>query len=254
MRNWEDGQNAGAHPSRIIQPAEPVNQNHCKQGFYQSASANAFLGPAFNACLDAHADVDPALLRYSRLPVQLPDHKAVAAPDPTRPTRTLIGHRPSPIIIPATHEQSTHIPLHRRFLSTSPISTGSNLSCLALPTPVKMTINGKMQEEDVVVMEGVLVTSSASTGTWPRSSPAAAGSSLSPTSLSSTSVLYKTEMCRSWEETGACRYGARCQFAHGKQELRPVPSRNKPEVNMPRVSAQAINTPREVLPSEEERK
>jgi hypothetical protein len=34
--------------------------------------------------------------------------------------------------------------------------------------------------------------------------------------------LYKTELCRSWEETGACRYGAKCQFAHGGEELRQV--------------------------------
>lgn len=33
--------------------------------------------------------------------------------------------------------------------------------------------------------------------------------------------LYKTERCRSWEESGKCRYGAKCQFAHGG-ELRPV--------------------------------
>lgn len=34
--------------------------------------------------------------------------------------------------------------------------------------------------------------------------------------------LYKTELCRSWEETGACRYGGKCQFAHTRGELRPV--------------------------------
>ena len=34
--------------------------------------------------------------------------------------------------------------------------------------------------------------------------------------------LYKTELCRSWEETGCCRYGNKCQFAHGKSELRPI--------------------------------
>lgn len=34
--------------------------------------------------------------------------------------------------------------------------------------------------------------------------------------------LYKTELCRSFEETGSCRYGAKCQFAHGKSELRPI--------------------------------
>jgi len=34
--------------------------------------------------------------------------------------------------------------------------------------------------------------------------------------------LYKTELCRSFEETGSCRYGLKCQFAHGRAELRPL--------------------------------
>ncbi|KAG6910584.1 hypothetical protein DXG01_009535 [Tephrocybe rancida] len=34
--------------------------------------------------------------------------------------------------------------------------------------------------------------------------------------------LYKTELCRSWEEKGTCRYGTKCQFAHGDDELRKV--------------------------------
>jgi len=34
--------------------------------------------------------------------------------------------------------------------------------------------------------------------------------------------LFKTELCQSWIRTGACRYGAKCQYAHGKDELRPV--------------------------------
>ncbi|KAH8270905.1 hypothetical protein KR018_011925 [Drosophila ironensis] len=31
---------------------------------------------------------------------------------------------------------------------------------------------------------------------------------------------YKTELCRPFEETGECKYGAKCQFAHGNHELR----------------------------------
>jgi len=38
---------------------------------------------------------------------------------------------------------------------------------------------------------------------------------------------YKTELCRSWEETGYCRYGDKCQFAHGRQELRIVTRHHK---------------------------
>lgn len=35
--------------------------------------------------------------------------------------------------------------------------------------------------------------------------------------------LYKTEICRSYAESGGfCKYGSKCQFAHGDEELRPV--------------------------------
>lgn len=33
---------------------------------------------------------------------------------------------------------------------------------------------------------------------------------------------YKTEMCRPFEEHGFCKYGDKCQFAHGIRELRTV--------------------------------
>src|SRR4051812_46740330 len=52
-----------------------------------------------------------------------------------------------------------------------------------------------------------------------RTSGSASGStSGSPTS----DDLFKTELCRSYESTGACKYGAKCRFAHGQAELRPV--------------------------------
>ncbi|XP_020495655.1 mRNA decay activator protein ZFP36 [Labrus bergylta] len=31
---------------------------------------------------------------------------------------------------------------------------------------------------------------------------------------------YKTELCRGFQETGSCKYGSKCQFAHGEPELR----------------------------------
>ncbi|XP_072546817.1 mRNA decay activator protein ZFP36 [Salminus brasiliensis] len=31
---------------------------------------------------------------------------------------------------------------------------------------------------------------------------------------------YKTELCRSYQEHGSCKYGNKCQFAHGENELR----------------------------------
>lgn len=35
-------------------------------------------------------------------------------------------------------------------------------------------------------------------------------------------TLYKTEMCRTFEETGTCKYGIKCQFAHDRSELRNI--------------------------------
>ncbi|XP_037327607.1 mRNA decay activator protein ZFP36L1-like [Pungitius pungitius] len=34
------------------------------------------------------------------------------------------------------------------------------------------------------------------------------------------STRYKTELCRTFEESGICKYGAKCQFAHGMDEMR----------------------------------
>ena len=50
--------------------------------------------------------------------------------------------------------------------------------------------------------------------------------------------LYKTELCRSWEETGTCRYGAKCQFSHGRDELRPVLRHPKYKTEVCRTFAQ----------------
>merc|ERR1712200_21259 len=33
---------------------------------------------------------------------------------------------------------------------------------------------------------------------------------------------YKTEMCRPFQENGSCKYGEKCRFAHGSQEVRNI--------------------------------
>ncbi|XP_056905826.1 mRNA decay activator protein ZFP36L1 isoform X2 [Takifugu flavidus] len=47
-------------------------------------------------------------------------------------------------------------------------------------------------------------------------------SSSSASSVSSSSSRYKTELCRSFTESGFCKYGGKCQFAHGAEELRDL--------------------------------
>lgn len=34
--------------------------------------------------------------------------------------------------------------------------------------------------------------------------------------------LYKTELCRNWQEQDHCRYGDKCQYAHGPEDLRQI--------------------------------
>jgi hypothetical protein len=46
--------------------------------------------------------------------------------------------------------------------------------------------------------------------------------SLPPDFLCLPCFAAQTELCHTWLETGGCRYGARCQFAHGPHELRPI--------------------------------
>ncbi|XP_069854930.1 mRNA decay activator protein ZFP36-like [Dipodomys merriami] len=54
----------------------------------------------------------------------------------------------------------------------------------------------------------------------PRPGPELSPSPTSPTATLTTSSRYKTELCRTFSESGRCRYGAKCQFAHGLGELR----------------------------------
>lgn len=50
----------------------------------------------------------------------------------------------------------------------------------------------------------------------------AASFSGSSSSISATSSRYKTELCRTFAERGLCKYGGKCQFAHGPEELRDL--------------------------------
>ncbi|XP_065300405.1 mRNA decay activator protein ZFP36L1-like isoform X1 [Dermacentor albipictus] len=55
-------------------------------------------------------------------------------------------------------------------------------------------------------------------------SPTGAAPPTSPPSVAAAqnSSRYKTELCRPFEESGTCKYGDKCQFAHGGHELRTL--------------------------------
>ncbi|XP_043542427.1 mRNA decay activator protein ZFP36L2-like, partial [Chiloscyllium plagiosum] len=50
---------------------------------------------------------------------------------------------------------------------------------------------------------------------------------LSPGGFRTYPHLYKTELCHRFADSGCCKYGERCQFAHGLHELRLLPRHPK---------------------------
>ena len=51
--------------------------------------------------------------------------------------------------------------------------------------------------------------------------------SSSPPVSSHQASLYKTELCKSWQSSGCCRYSSKCKFAHGSAELVAVQRHRK---------------------------
>ncbi|XP_047335088.1 mRNA decay activator protein ZFP36-like [Impatiens glandulifera] len=97
--------------------------------------------------------------------------------------------------------------------SLPPLSSVENFDTSLFKTPVKVEVH----EEDVLVMDGILVGSRSSSKDRFSSSSESGGSSSSP----GHNNFYKKDLCRSWEDLSQCRYGYKCQFAHGKEEMRP---------------------------------
>jgi len=61
-----------------------------------------------------------------------------------------------------------------------------------------------------------------STSGWPAENPSQVSAVAAAAARRVDLRRYKTELCRSYAETGQCRYGVKCQFAHGADELRPL--------------------------------
>ncbi|XP_058490703.1 mRNA decay activator protein ZFP36L1 [Solea solea] len=90
--------------------------------------------------------------------------------------------------------------------------------------------SGFLAQRSVSMVETSSSSTAASLG-WPGTDMNHSQSDISPTALntsssSSNSSLsssrYKTELCRSFTENGLCKYGGKCQFAHGLDELRDL--------------------------------
>ncbi|KAJ8763113.1 hypothetical protein K2173_023318 [Erythroxylum novogranatense] len=123
---------------------------------------------------------------------------------------------------------------HRKSL-LSPLSAVENVTSPVLKY-------GTPLEEDVLVMDELASADGGHGGGGGGgvrvlrsllSNSGGSSSSSTPSSSSSAHSAFKTELCRSWEDFGRCRFGYKCQFAHGKEELRPThfPIKKKTEVH-----------------------
>ncbi len=110
--------------------------------------------------------------------------------------------------------------------STSPI--GASFPGFASPNPQFYSPPSNFNGNDGLVnaMGRLAISPSFSATPSPYSDAASNSSSVQnqsgPSANNRKLGLYKTELCRSWEEKGTCRYGAKCQFAHSEGEVRRV--------------------------------
>ncbi|KAM6987763.1 mRNA decay activator protein ZFP36L1 isoform 2-T2 [Tautogolabrus adspersus] len=110
-----------------------------------------------------------------------------------------------------------------RALLTSNLWGQQSKSCLPsqLDNSSQLGKSGFFAQRSISMVE----TSSPATASqgWPGTDINLSQSDLSPTTMNSnSSSRYKTELCRSFTESGLCKYGGKCQFAHGLDELRDL--------------------------------
>uniref|UniRef100_UPI0037E8DA5A mRNA decay activator protein ZFP36L1 n=1 Tax=Semicossyphus pulcher TaxID=241346 RepID=UPI0037E8DA5A len=117
-------------------------------------------------------------------------------------------------------------PSDSAFLTSSPWGQQSE-SCLPsqLANSSQWGKSGFFAQRSVSMVE-TSSTTAASLG-WPGTDMKHSQGDISPTALNtnstpSSSSRYKTELCRSFTESGLCKYGGKCQFAHGPDELRDL--------------------------------
>ena len=88
-------------------------------------------------------------------------------------------------------------------------------------TPLNGDVTPSATESLLMAALGLAAPAAGTDGASNEPASTAAEGRWSPT-MTPESRRYKTELCRAYEERGQCRYGERCQFAHGIVELRSM--------------------------------
>lgn len=110
--------------------------------------------------------------------------------------------------------QNTTVASNKR-LSAPITSTSTSSGAPTTPTMKVVRINAKLYGKAKSLEEGKKALGS------PTGSIGSNGGG------SSSTMRYKTELCRPFQENGFCKYGDKCQFAHGEHDLRSLPRHPK---------------------------
>ncbi|KAG9016480.1 hypothetical protein FRB93_010729 [Tulasnella sp. JGI-2019a] len=128
-------------------------------------------------------------------------------------------------------QQQQQMPLHQQLQVLQPQATNPELANLMIQMAAAGYQQGMMsspyaQQNAMGGGNGAMPLMSVNVGTRPDWMDAATWemvqTQMGPSANNRKLGLYKTELCRSFEEKGECRYGDKCQFAHGEAEQRRV--------------------------------
>lgn len=205
-----------------INPAISRCQDTNSQAHHQSATKMSYSGTVIAG---SNRLIKPPLVS-SLLPpesIVVNDQHDSSSPPISSPTMTPITALSQQKQINVLHQQQ---PIKKKHVSNYvdigwPVlsSTSSkehmmSTACQASSIPASIVLNRTRSRSNTDLHHLVAI---------PNTPAIHAASPISPNSIDKRIILYKTELCRTLEETGTCRYGSRCQFAHSPAELRPIP-------------------------------
>jgi len=132
--------------------------------------------------------------------------------------------------------QTHAFPLNTRMRNLSGGSSGSTSSSTGSSTSSSLNMDSQYSSDNQMFMENSNMSQNRLPGSTSSSSLShrkldrslsdsdsdrlSGNASSAQNQRSVNSSRYKTELCRPFEESGSCKYGDKCQFAHGYHELR----------------------------------
>ncbi|XP_013880607.1 zinc finger protein 36, C3H1 type-like 1 [Austrofundulus limnaeus] len=188
-------------PSDFLTPFLELDEEFCKN--FQDLEAAGDL----SFCAQQHSQrVLGFQRRHSLCPVTLPNSKFNSGSSEVM--ESAFGG-----LNLASSQQWNRVP-PRSLLSHIPFRVDRSVSMIEGHVREDKTSNVSPPPPPLLPPPGLCISNTSLTSAASLTSPR------SPAPPPHISSRYKTELCRTFEESGTCKYGAKCQFAHGLDELR----------------------------------